>query len=361
MRMQVGRRGQDPNAKPIAALTALVGLSLVATACGGASAAGTPAPATPGATELHAFDELAFVPTKDAWEIVDAFGSIWTSGFVGTMDDGTLSRIDPATNEVVSSVHVSAGTDGIAASDDAIWIMDGEARAIRAVDPATNKLTDRQIAVPDEGGDLYRVGDRIWHMGWDVASSVDTATGTVKPMPKVGGCANSCGIAVGEDAVFKAGSDAVYRLALDGSSIEASNIVDAKGSAIGVGPDAVYVGSPTGGVAILDPKTLELRTVVHADAATTSNGAKWSLGTPDRGMIVGDATGAWIRFSPAVLGRLDAATNTISLYGTLPSEADGASPFLVSGDSLWVTNEGEGSGGADGGKPGVYRLALPTP
>ena len=358
MRSQVGRSGRNPR---VGTITALAGLSLLVTACGGASAAGTPAPATPGTTVLHAFDELAFVPTKDAWEIVDAFGSIWTSGFIGTMDDGTLSRIDPATNDVVSSVHVSAGTDGIAASDDAIWIMDGEARAIRAIDPATNELTDRAIPVPDEGGDLYRVGDRIWHMGWDMASSIDTVTGTVKTMPMVGGCGNGCGIAVGEDAVFKAGSGAADRLALDGSSIEASNIIDAKGSAIGVGPDAVYVGSPTGGVAILDPKTLELRTVVQADVAVTDTGAKWSLGNPDRGKIIGDATGAWIRFSPPSWAVLDAATNTIALYGTLPAEADGASPFLVSDDSLWVTNEGEGSSGADGGKPGVYRLALPTP
>lgn len=358
MRSQVGRSGRD---RQVGTITALACLSLLAAACGGASAAGTSAPATPATAELHTLVERAFIPTTDAWEIADAFGSIWTSGFIGTMDDGTLTRIDPETNTVTASLHVSAGTDGIAAGDDALWIMDGEARAIRAVDPATNELTDRQIPVPDEGGDLYRVGDRIWHMGWDVASAIDPTTGTVKAMPMVGGCGNGCAIAVGEDAVFKAGAGAVYRLALDGTSIEASNTTDVAGAAIGVGPNAVYVGSPTGGVAILDPKTLEVQRVVPADVATTDTGARWSLGNPDKGAIVGDETGAWIRFSPAVLGRLDAATNTIALYGTLPAEADGASPFLVSGDSLWVTNEGEGSGGADGGKPGVYRLALPTP
>ena len=281
MRSQMGSSGRNPR---VGTITALAGLSLLVTACGGASAAGTPAPATPGTTELHTLDEQAFVPTKDAWEIVDAFGSIWTSGFIGTMDDGTLSRIDPATNKVVASLHVSAGTDGIAASDDAIWIMDGEAWAIRAIDPATNELTDRKIPVPRRGrrpvpgrrpdlahglghGELDRHHDRHGEVDADGRRLRQRLRDRRRRGRGVQGR-----------------SGAVYRLALDGKSIEASNIVDAKGSAIGVGPDAVYVGSPTGGVAILDPKTLELRTVVQPDVAVTDTGAKWSLGNPDRGI-----------------------------------------------------------------------------
>ena len=58
---------------------------------------------------------------------------------------------------------------------------------------------------------------------------------------------------------------------------------------------------------------------------------------------------------------LYAHAGTISLFGPLPSESSGPSPIAVADGSLWVTNEGVGSGGADGGKPGVIRVALPTP
>jgi YVTN family beta-propeller protein len=45
-----------------------------------------------------------------------------TSVWVADARDGTISRIDPATNRVVSSVMVGSQPHGVAAVDGSVWV-----------------------------------------------------------------------------------------------------------------------------------------------------------------------------------------------------------------------------------------------
>jgi len=269
---------------------------------------------------------------------------------------------------VVASLDVSSATDGIAATDTAIWIVDGDARAVREIDPATNDFTGRSASIGDEGGDLTYANGSLWHAGWDGVTRIDPATGDTKTVPMLGGTGGGGSFVFADDAIYKLSDGTLYRYDATGTDILARNSTDVAGSVLAVGPAGVYAPSSTGGVAILDSVTLALKQAIGTAPALDAGGGKWSLGNAPistgqtaGGAIVADETGAWVRFSPSVIGRVDPVAGTISLFGPLPSEESGPSPFAVAEGSLWATNEGAGSGGADGGKPGVIRVALPTP
>jgi len=348
---------------------AVLVLALVLAGCGGAAAAPASTPAaTKAATALGTLEEQAFIPVTESWEILSAFDSIWVSGFIGTNDNGTLTRIDPKTNTVVASLKVSDTTDGIAATDTAIWIVDGNARAVREIDPATNDFTGRSWPINDEGGDLVYANGSLWHFGWDAVERINPTSGGTTVGGLLGGTGGSGAFAITGDAIYKLKDGTLSRFDLAGTKVEATNTTDVVGGILAVGPAGVLAPSSTGGVAILDPSTLALVKSIGSEPAVGADGGRWSLGNAPvpsgqtaSGAIVADAAGAWIRFSPSVIGRVDPVAGTISLFGPLPSESSGPSPIAVAGGSLWVTNEGLGSGGADGGKPGVIRVALPTP
>jgi glutamine cyclotransferase len=356
------------------ALSAVLGMSLLATAALVAACGGTPAaagasstgPSAAAGTELRVLDQQAFVDAPQAYRVVPAFGSIWVDQVAGSENDGkttwVVTRIDPKTSAVVASIPISTTTDGMAATDTSLWVLDGDAQALREIDPKTNKSTGRTIPVGDQGGDLLFANGKLWHVGYDTISSIDPATGAVTHLPMAGGCGQGCGMVVTSDAIYKISDNTLLKLSLDGTKILAKNTTDVAGTALAIGKDGVYAGSPTASVAILDPGTLALKKAISADPAVGSDGTKWSLGNAGTGDIVADDAGAWVRFSPQTVGHVDPAAGTITLYGgPFPSEvgSGGGSNIAVADGSLWVTNVGQGSSGADGGKPGVYRLALP--
>jgi ABC-type branched-subunit amino acid transport system substrate-binding protein/predicted Ser/Thr protein kinase len=66
-------------------------------------------------------------------QIAVGAGAVWAIN-----DDHTVSRLDPATGEVVARIEVSAAT--IAAGRDGVWFVDAaDTRAVRRINPATNR------------------------------------------------------------------------------------------------------------------------------------------------------------------------------------------------------------------------------
>ena len=45
-------------------------------------------------------------------------GAVWVANTAG----GTVSRIDPATSEVVATIEIGAAPSGIAVGDGAVWV-----------------------------------------------------------------------------------------------------------------------------------------------------------------------------------------------------------------------------------------------
>ncbi|HET9909358.1 MAG TPA: hypothetical protein VFQ23_22110 [Anaerolineales bacterium] len=66
-----------------------------------------------------------------------AFGSVW----VGSRAKGTLYRIDPATNAVTETIKVNNSIGGIGVGPDAIWASGFGDGTIYRIDPATNSIS----------------------------------------------------------------------------------------------------------------------------------------------------------------------------------------------------------------------------
>lgn len=96
--------------------------------------------------------------------VTTAFGAVWVSN----MDDGTITRIDPATNTVTSTVRLGRPGDAmLVAAGNSLWsVSNGEGRLLR-IDPRT--LTVRPTAVrtrmPNGTDPVVAVGrGSLWFM-----------------------------------------------------------------------------------------------------------------------------------------------------------------------------------------------------
>ena len=50
--------------------------------------------------------------------------------WVTDKEDGTVSRIDPATMEVTGAFYVGAGPDGVALTNDSVWVASYESNTV---------------------------------------------------------------------------------------------------------------------------------------------------------------------------------------------------------------------------------------
>jgi DNA-binding beta-propeller fold protein YncE len=80
-------------------------------------------------------------------------GALW----VQNRRDGSVSRVDPATNREVARIETHAPTEwgDIAAGEGAIWLaVDGT--PVTRIDPRTNRVSDQFVG--GSGADAIRVG-----------------------------------------------------------------------------------------------------------------------------------------------------------------------------------------------------------
>jgi YVTN family beta-propeller protein len=68
--------------------------------------------------------------------VVFGAGSLWVSNSA----DDTVSRIDPATNEVTATIHVCGAPEGFAAAGGRVWIVCEDDGAVGAIDPGRNRM-----------------------------------------------------------------------------------------------------------------------------------------------------------------------------------------------------------------------------
>jgi hypothetical protein len=83
------------------------------------------------------------IPAPGTGQVTTGGGAVWT-----TNGDGSISRIDPATNEVVAVIQVGPTNIGLAAiSDTDVWISAPDADALYRLNIATNTVSP-PIALP---------------------------------------------------------------------------------------------------------------------------------------------------------------------------------------------------------------------
>jgi YVTN family beta-propeller protein len=133
--------------------------------------------------------------------IVAGFGSVWVANYA----DGKVARIDPATNLVVATVSTQQGATGLAVGAGSVWVSFcgcGQASGVVSrIDPATNSVA-AVVPVGLEAGFAAFGGGYLW-VAIDADMTVvqiDPATNTIRRTIPVG--AKSWGIAASDHAVW---------------------------------------------------------------------------------------------------------------------------------------------------------------
>jgi YVTN family beta-propeller protein len=100
-------------------------------------------------------------------------GAVW----VTALNSAQLVRIDPATNEVVARISLSAGVHELEYGGDALWGKGSFSNTILRIDPATNTVV-ASIPVPPPGSFVY-LNDALWVQTLNDVVKIDPATNTV--------------------------------------------------------------------------------------------------------------------------------------------------------------------------------------
>jgi hypothetical protein len=202
--------------------------------------------------------------SKQAWY---AFGSVWIGN-----DNGTVARFDPDASEVVATIDVGGQPTWLEGGDEAVWLGNGTGREAVRIDPAANAVVAR-VPVAEAAGATSTTAQGAWVR--DLAGSVyriDPATDTVVATTATpsGGLA----MAAGPDALWASGgpSGILYRIDPATDSVVAEvDISAAVGAPVSLGGlhytgDSVFVryskdcveASCTEGIARIDPATDEV-------------------------------------------------------------------------------------------------------
>ena len=126
--------------------------------------------------------------------LVFAQDAVWASS-----SDGSVSRIDPATNKVAARIAVGTGQlGGVAYGDGSLWVANFEGGELDRVDPGSGSVVAR-IAVGGQPVGPAVAGDgTVWVSNFDGSvERIDPAKNTVSARIVVGGKAEATAIAFG--------------------------------------------------------------------------------------------------------------------------------------------------------------------
>ena len=246
--------------------------------------------------------------------------------------DGTLTRLDPESGEVVAVRKLGVGISGVAIGSKWTWATNPRRGELLRLDPHTGKLL-KTIAVPGEPGPIALGGNRVWVADLEGGRGAHRGQRrSRRRLPPRAAAANrpGCGspgapTRSGSRSPAPTRSDASTRTSLTGETIR----VGGGPAGITVAGGFVWVAnSRAGTVTKVDPS---LRTVVDTISVD---------GHP--GGIDGGTSTVW------VADREDDAVRKIDLES---GEVEGApiqvgpEPGAVSvgGDAVWVANNGDGT------------------
>jgi YVTN family beta-propeller protein len=126
-------------------------------------------------------------------------GSVW----IMTDKNGTLTRIDPATNKAVAEIYVAPGSYTVFFGDDAVWVTSTEKNLLTRVNARTN-VVEQTIPVGPKPRFLTVGEGSVWtlNQGDGSITRVDTKTNKVVATIEAGIPGGGGEIAVGEGSVW---------------------------------------------------------------------------------------------------------------------------------------------------------------
>lgn len=256
--------------------------------------------------------------------ITAAAGSLWTAN----LNDGSVSRIDPATRRVVATIKVPQGPISLLAAYGFIWTADYNGTAVSRIDPVTNHVT-AAIRVGAKPVSIVLAGREMWvfNQGDRTASVLNPRTGKVIRTVRTG---ISAGFAAADGGLlwvpdFQGGSHQVLALSPGTGGAVRKAAVGAQPVSVGFGAGSGWAGNgPDDTVTRFDPATGAMQ---HA------------IATPaDAGDVLPAGRAVWVTsYLGNELVRISATTNSVTGTVRLGSGPNG----IVAFDGyLWVTESG---------------------
>lgn len=184
--------------------------------------------------------------------------------WVANSGDGTVSRIDPDTNEVVATIELGGAPEEVAANERTAWVYEAHSRNVMGIDSASNAVPDGyNPGLPDGTHlDLALKGGTLW--------MADPATRTVYSVdedktglkPGRGGDV-SVGTASGE--VWSYDGDSGSLTLLEGANgieepaeqPDVTDVLTSEDGDLAVGGDALWVSDDFGVIMRIDRQTYE--------------------------------------------------------------------------------------------------------
>jgi YVTN family beta-propeller protein len=256
--------------------------------------------------------------------ITFAAGSVW----VANQDDGTISRVDPATLAAVRTLSVSDPPTGIAAVDGGVWVAQSSPTAtfvqVTRIDPQFDQVGPTVRVgnvVPNTPAAIAGAAGAVW-VAPDSGEATELDPNTGRMVRQLDPNASPAGVAVGAGAVWVSDSNADTVTRVDPTGLTSAIAVGHRPAGIAVGYDAVWVADTGDG------------TVVRIDPGTRSVTATIPVGDSPTGVSVGNGSVWAANSGDGTVSRID--PNTSKVVATITV---GGSPqqLTVAGGRAWVS------------------------
>jgi outer membrane protein assembly factor BamB len=290
-----------------------------------------------GRTSLTSLAHVSVVPSlphadqtirvgKEPYNIAAGFGSVWVAV------EGELVRLDPATGKVVARIAVGGRPWGVAVGEGAVWVGNWSDGTVARIDPATNTVSWRAtlsnglgVASPvgvAAGGSVWAAdnsSDAVWRL--------DPATGAVLSVAHVGDAHEFAGF--GEGGVWVSSENGTV-----GRLDPATGVV---AKLIPAGADADFLGFSPGAVWVTNYGSEFLWRI---DPATGAVAAKVRIGAGAQGVGF-DGSALWVAMYGAGRAlRIDPVTGKVLRRVVVGGKPRG---LAIAAGSVWVANATSGT------------------
>ncbi len=186
--------------------------------------------------------------------VATANSSIWLL----TDANGTMARIDPATNEAVAEIYLAPGTTTLAFGQGALWALSPAKDTVTRVDPFTNLIVET-IKVGKAPVSLAIGEGAVWvlNQGDGSVSRVDSKTNKVTETIKVGPIGLPAELAAGEGSIWISAAGAPLIRIDPRTNHVVQQFTGPGGGSVVVGHGAIWLGATPAAIWRIDPKRAE--------------------------------------------------------------------------------------------------------
>jgi DNA-binding beta-propeller fold protein YncE/predicted Ser/Thr protein kinase len=245
--------------------------------------------------------------------------------------DGTLTKLEPASEQKLRVIDLQPGVSGVAAGSNWVWVTNTRLGQLLRIDPDTGEVL-KTIPLGGAPGPIALGGNRVWVADLDGGgvTAVNAEAGRVARShlpPRAAPLRLAAG--AGGLWVSSATTGTVRRIDL-GSLAPDKPIPAGRGPAgLTVAHGLVWVADSRGGtVSVVDPAIHQVRDLIELE------------GRP--GGIDAGNTSVWVS---------DTANGTVTRIGLASKEVEGSpidvgsepGAVAIGGDAVWVANNGDGT------------------